>query len=734
MKSTGNSTGGSAEGGGTAMLLEDIITKDFVTLRAESSLEDALRGFLAKRVEGFPVVDEGGKLVGYLPLCRLVRGLVEEGRLSAPVEPYMVTDVIKLRPDLMYEQVAEIVKTSPVGSAPVVDDYKQPVGVLVKLNMVLAALARESQARAQLTSVFNALHNGVITVDRKALIVMLNDSAASLLGVHPDEVVGRPIVEILPGFDCGGVLRTGRHSVGIKYTLKNGASLLFNVAAIEENGRIIGANAVFQDLTELERVGRELNVVKELQEILSTVIDTSYEGIVVVDTDGKIKFVNRVMVEFLGLRTEELIDGYIRDVIPDADTNLPPWRVSPGISDVKRIQGKYVVVSATPIFQESNHPVGVIFRVFFSENKLVEELAWKLGSLERQVSYYKRQAPCYTERSVKASDKEKSFDCLVTKNAGMLNLKEEAKQVARGTSSVLITGESGTGKGLFARAVHAAGPRASGPFVKVNCAAIPETLLESELFGYAPGAFTGALKSGKPGRFEMAKGGTIFLDEIGDLPVTLQGKLLQVLQDREFMRVGGTKSRKTDARVIAATNKDLKEALDKGAFRADLYYRLNVIDIFIPPLRDRKDDIPLLVEYFVQKYNLILGAHVTGTSDEAMGCLLSYSWPGNVRELENAVERAVNYAWNGQIRPQHLPPSLARTPDVAPQHSLYRDRLSSMDRDLLLEALHACDGNKSRAAKMLNLSRTSFYEKLAKYGLKTDNQATQKSCHKSCDT
>lgn len=693
------------------MLLEDMITRDFVALKAESTLEDALRGFLARRTEGFPVVDEEGKLIGYLPVCRLARGLLEEGRLSAAVGRYMVTDVVKLQPGLTYEQVAEIVKTSSVGSGPVVDDDNRPVGVFTKLNMVLAALTQESQAKAQLASIFNALHNGVITVDRKTRIVMLNESAASLLGVDPGEVVGRPIGEVLPGFDCGGVLRTGRPSIGMKYSLKNGAALLFNVAPIMEDGRIVGANAVFQDLTELEQVGRQLKVVKELQEILSTVIETSYEGIVVVDPDGKIKFANRVMADFLGLRTEELTGRHIQDFIPDAGANLLPRRRVPEISDVKRIRGKHVIVSVTPVFQDSGYPVGTVLRVFFGESKLVEELAWKLGSLKRQVSYYQ-------EQFAKVPDREWGFHRLLTRNVKMLELKEEAERIARGASTVLLIGESGTGKELFARAIHAASPRASGPFVKVNCAAIPETLLESELFGYDPGAFTGALKSGKPGRFEMAQGGTIFLDEIGDLSLALQGKLLQVLQDREFQRVGGTKARKVDVRVIAATNKNLKEAVDRGAFRADLYYRLNVIELFIPPLRARKEDIPLLAEFFVRKYNEILGTQVPGISDEAVGLLLSYDWPGNVRELENAIERAVNYAWSEQICVRHLPPAIVRSSGSSPWPGLYRERLRAVNRELLLEALRACGGNKTRAARMLNLSRSSFYDKLAKYGLK----------------
>jgi transcriptional regulator with PAS, ATPase and Fis domain len=255
--------------------------------------------------------------------------------------------------------------------------------------------------------------------------------------------------------------------------------------------------------------------------------------------------------------------------------------------------------------------------------------------------------------------------------------------------------------------------------VKVNCAAIPETLLESELFGYEPGSFTGALKKGKTGYFEQAHKGTIFLDEIGEMPLSIQVKVLQVLQEKQFMRVGGTRTQTVDVRIIAATNRDLREAMAKGLFRDDLYYRLNVIEFSLPPLRARSEDILPLAEEFVKKYNRILGTHVTGLSEEARSLLTSYSWPGNIRELENAIERAANYVWEGEIKRSHLPAHICETRAAQNIETEYPtlSSLEDVEKDILADALRKTQGNKSAAARLLQISRSSLYDKLAKHGL-----------------
>lgn len=290
-------------------------------------------------------------------------------------------------------------------------------------------------------------------------------------------------------------------------------------------------------------------------------------------------------------------------------------------------------------------------------------------------------------------------------------------QVAKSDTTVLIRGESGTGKELVAHAIHYNSLRAANPFIKVNCAALPETIIESELFGHEKGAFTGAIQQRK-GRFELAHGGTIFLDEIGDLSPATQIKLLRVLQEREFERVGGTVTLRTDVRVIAATNRNLEELISQGKFRQDLYYRLNVISIHIPPLRERKTDIPLLVDYFVEKYAKANRKIIKRVSTSAIDMLMAYHWPGNVRELENCIERAVLLANSEVIHGHHLPPTLQTAEASGTQYrGTLQSALDNLERELLLDALKSSRGNMAKAARELGISERIIGLRVKKHGI-----------------
>ena len=303
------------------------------------------------------------------------------------------------------------------------------------------------------------------------------------------------------------------------------------------------------------------------------------------------------------------------------------------------------------------------------------------------------------------------------------------ERVADTPSTVLITGESGTGKELVAKALHENSARRAGPFIKINCAAIPKTLMESELFGYEKGAFTGAVGS-KPGRFELADRGTLFLDEIGEIPVDMQVKLLRALQDSEFERVGGVRTIKVDVRLVTATNRDLLKEIEGGGFREDLYYRLNVVPILLPPLRDRRSDIPLLVEQFIEKFNTRLHKKIAGIEDDALEALGAYHWPGNIRELENVIERCLLFAAGPLIRQRELPPDIAapagappRPADPAVETSLkeiVRAETEKLEREMIRRALDETDWNVTRAARRLKISRKSLQVKMKELGLRED--------------
>lgn len=341
---------------------------------------------------------------------------------------------------------------------------------------------------------------------------------------------------------------------------------------------------------------------------------------------------------------------------------------------------------------------------------------------------------------------ETGHPTLVGTSERMRRVHDIIARVAATPSTVLITGESGTGKELVARALHDQSPRAKKPFISINCAAIPETLIESELFGYEKGAFTGAVSS-KPGRFELADGGTLFLDEIGDLPVEMQVKLLRALQESRFERVGGIKTLEVDVRLVAATNRDLQAAIADGSFREDLYYRLNVVPVQLPPLRERTEDVAPLVEHFRAKFNTRLDRAVERFTEDALGILRAYPWPGNIRELENIIERTMLFCDAADVTVDDLPPDLVAQVDGAPRSGLLeglpalvtmdedasmrdivRQATAGLERELIARALENTDGNVTHAARRLKISRKSLQLKMKEFGLRDEPQgATERA-------
>ena len=324
--------------------------------------------------------------------------------------------------------------------------------------------------------------------------------------------------------------------------------------------------------------------------------------------------------------------------------------------------------------------------------------------------------------------KEYSFQSIVGNSESMHRIYDLVKRVSQTPTNVLITGESGTGKEVVAKAIHYNGPLKDKPFVTINCGAIPESLMESEMFGHKKGSFTGAIAD-KVGLFEVADRGTLFLDEVGELPLTIQVKLLRAIQERVIRRVGGTEDLKIEVRIIAATNRELEEMVKQGTFRQDLYYRLNVINILTPPLRDRADDIPLLANHFLKKYNERLGKSIQGISDEAMEMMKKYDYPGNVRELENIIERTVALEGGATILPESLPPfvntvsgrKVASANEIeVTQDGLELDKvMGQIEKELLIKAIHAAGGVKKKAAKLLNITFRSMRYRVEKYNLGT---------------
>jgi len=439
-----------------------------------------------------------------------------------------------------------------------------------------------------------------------------------------------------------------------------------------------------------------------LSKELTTILETIHEGALAIDAKGLVTHCNTTAEKLLKLDRAEIIGKSLSDF----------WRNTPALEvlksgteyiekeeiyQTKSRRSMHFIVSVRPI-PGKDKPDGAV--VSFRDISEARRLIYDLSSTPMD----------YT------------FDDIIGESRVICQVKEQAYRVAGGNSTVLITGESGTGKELFARAIHKASTREVGPFISINCGAIPETLLESELFGYEGGAFTGARKEGKPGKFELANEGTIFLDEIGEMPLHLQVKLLHVLQNREVERVGGSEKIPVDVRIIAASNRDLESMMQEGNFRKDLYFRLSVIPLHIPPLKERKEDIPALVERCLAKYAPMLNKPLSSVDTKAMECMLQYQWPGNVRELENAVEYAVNMASGDSLNQASLPPRIreSQEKEVFRSDIPLKDQVKDFERTVFEEYLEHYGSSyegKNDIAEKLEISRATLYRKLSELGL-----------------
>jgi PAS domain S-box-containing protein len=446
-------------------------------------------------------------------------------------------------------------------------------------------------------------------------------------------------------------------------------------------------------------------------EMYELIFDCIYNGIMVTDADGFITHFNRPYGQFLGLEPEQQIGKHCTEVIENTRMHLVAQTGQAEINQSHLIKGQNMVVQRIPIWEDGK-VIGVFGQVMFKDVKDVGKLAKELSLLESKVKLYEEEL--ITLRSTRYT-----FDSIAGKSEILASLKKEALRASTNHFPVLITGESGTGKELFAQAIHHASSRRVNPFVRINCAAIPRDLLESELFGYEKGAFTGASTAGKPGKFELARQGTVFLDEIGDLPLEMQPKLLRVIEDKEFERVGGTKFIQSDFRIIAATNRNLDDMINAGDFRKDLFYRLNVIPLKIPPLRERKSDIVPLARYLldqmVQDTNLA-GIKIDREVDKAFR---KYGWPGNVRELSNVLERALSALEGDTICMQDLPFYMQRSRSgISDGHpSALKDVQARTEKEAIRYALKESKNNKAEAARVLGIHRTLLYKKMKKYNL-----------------
>ena len=564
--------------------------------------------------------------------------------------------------------------------------------------------------------ILNSIHDGMIVITDNGNVSFMNRSAERILEMDRNRVVGQPVKGIIPGSRLPHLLQSREKEINQKLELDNGKKVITTrIPMIGQDQRVIGAYAVFKDITEVVDLAEEITDLKEVKTMLEAIIHSSDEAISVVDENGNGLMINPAYTRITGLEEKDIVGKPATvDISEGESMHMKVLNTRRPVRGVRLKVGpskKDVLVNVAPVIVDGKlkGSVGVLHDV--------SEIQSLTSELRR------------ARQIIRSLEAKYTFDDIIGRSNEMTLALEQAKVGAKTPATVLLRGESGTGKELFAHAIHNESERRHNKFIRVNCAAIAESLLESELFGYEDGAFSGAKRGGKKGLFEEANYGSIFLDEIGELTLPMQAKLLRVLQENELIRVGGTKPVHVDVRVIAATNLNLEKAIMMKTFREDLYYRLNRLPIYIPPLRERTGDIELLTDHLIQRLNDDYGRNVTSLDSKALEKLGAYDWPGNVRELENIIGRAMIYMDHLEetIRADHIPRLKVETEREFDQSKAtwlgetLQQAVDDFERKLLADAFRAHNFNKTQTAKALGISIRNFYYKLEKYGLDKDS-------------
>jgi len=688
----------------------EIMTTDPVTLKPEHRVREAAHIFIERRIDGAPVLDGEGRLMGLFTKTHLYRCITQDIPFDTPVADLMERRVTTGDPDAIIDDVIY----PQVGRLPMVEDGKL-VGMVTRTDLARAFFDALREVSVEFKTIIDSTHNMIVSVDTEGLINIFNAPAERNLRTRAEDVRGLPILEVFPTSGLLETLKTGAVEAMQKIIL-NGQMYLSNRSPIVKDGKIIGAVAVLQDIQDLENLTQELAIVKELNEELDAIIESSFDGLYIADGKGITLRVNKAFEMITGISSEEFLGRDVEDIentglVSESVTALALKKREPvTIIQTYEKTGALTLATGNPVFDKN----GKLFRVVSNVRDITEldNLKHKLEQMQTLSQHYQNQL-----RSLRLQYANTE---VVVNAPCMKELLDTAFRMAQVDSTILIAGESGTGKELIAELIHNNSPRNSEAFIKVNCGAIPDNLLESELFGYEGGAFTGARKEGRHGYLEMANKGTIFLDEIGDLPYNVQVKLLRFLQNKEIIRIGGSGPFKVDVRVVAATNRDLLEMVKQKLFREDLYYRLNVVPLNVPPLRDRKEDIPSLVSYFLQRFNRKY--HMTKRiSPDVVATFIHYDWPGNVRELENLIERLLVVTSGDLISLQALPDHLIPHEDSLPKVVVtgilpYKEAVESLEKQLIEQAYGQFRTTRQMAAQ-LGVNASTIVRKAAKYGI-----------------
>lgn len=565
----------------------------------------------------------------------------------------------------------------------------------------------------ELEEILNNITDALIVVDCDSRIVLINTAAQKMIN-GGEEAIGKDISLIIPNTRLPKIIQTETEEINQLQQLSD-KTIITNRLLLRDNmGKVVGAIAHFRDVSEVKGLKEQINTLQDIKTLLNAIIESTQDAISVVDENGMGMLINSAYTRITGLTEADVINKLATvDIVEGDSVHLKVLKTGVpmrGVSMKVGYQRKEVLVNGSPIIVQGK------LRGCVSVLQDVSELQKLTEELEK------------AKRRIRHLESKYTFSDIIGESEVILNTIAKAKRAAQTPATILLRGESGTGKELFAHAIHHASIRANKPFIRVNCAALTESILESELFGYVEGAFTGAKKGGRLGLFEEANKGTLFLDEIGDISTGLQIRLLRALQEKEIVKVGDSQPVRVDVRVITATNVDLEEKVKEGKYREDLYYRLNVFPIYIPSLRERSEDIKILVQHLICKLNQEFGCNVEIIDEAALDALQNYHWPGNIRELENVIGRALINMHKGEyiIKEHHLSQSDTRIKHypISPKteqksHLLktFQETYSQWEKDLLTKTLEITEGNKTKAAKLLNISIRNLYYKMEKHGI-----------------
>ncbi len=579
------------------------------------------------------------------------------------------------------------------------------------------------QTNEQLNTILKKSLDSLFITDSEGRVLSVNEAYTEITGIKAEDILGKTLYELVEKglYKRAAALMVIESHQSVSYTekTKTGRTAVFvGTPIFNPEGDLVNVLVNIHDITELELVSNELADTKALKDELDAVIQASFDGIIVTDGHGVILSMNDSYQRITGFNREELIGRNMHELtaagIYDHSDVLMVIESKKTVTFTQKLKnGKSILVTGNPIFNDN----GELIRVLTNARDLTE-----LDRLHQEVEHANHLRRHF-ENELNRIRMEDSF---IAEANSSLNLQELITRVSKVDSTILIQGESGVGKELVARELHRQSPRREKPYIKINCAAIPESLLESELFGYEKGAFTGARKEGKMGIFELAHQGTLFLDEVGDIPLHLQVKLLRVLQENEVIRVGGNLPIKIDVRVIAATNRNLREMIKAKQFREDLYYRLNVVPIMVPALRERKEEIEPLILHFLEFFNNKYNLNKT-INPQLIIAMQNYEWPGNIRELRNVIERAVVTSSETVIQEIHLPGSeehlFCNENNDLPSISL-KTEVEEYEKALLQKYLDKY-GSSRKAASVLGTSQTTIWRKANQYGIHLHDSSNQ---------